>query len=43
MAKQIQKNFSLNREAYAQKVLGGWLGKSIGGTLGAPYEGERKS
>lgn len=27
---------------YYKKVLGGWLGKNIGGTLGAPYEGQKK-
>lgn len=41
MAKQIEKKFPSNRELYAEKVLGGWLGKSIGGTLGAPYEGKK--
>lgn len=27
---------------YYNKVLGGWLGKTIGGTLGAPYEGQKE-
>jgi hypothetical protein len=29
----------LGRETYRSKVYGCWLGKSIGGTLGGPYEG----
>ena len=28
----------LNREDYRRKVLGCWMGKNIGGTLGAPFE-----
>jgi ADP-ribosylglycohydrolase len=28
----------LSREDYRQKVLGCWMGKNIGGTLGAPFE-----
>lgn len=32
----------LNREKYRDKVLGCWLGKNIGGTLGAPFEGKRE-
>jgi ADP-ribosylglycohydrolase len=32
----------LNREEYRQKVLGCWLGKNIGGTLGAPFEWRRQ-
>jgi ADP-ribosylglycohydrolase len=31
----------LGRESFRDKVLGCWLGKSIGGTLGAPHEGKR--
>ncbi len=37
-----QNYFPLNREVYEQKVLGGWLGKAIGGTLGAPDEGKKE-
>jgi len=29
----------LNEQEYYRKVYGGWLGKNIGGTLGAPLEG----
>ena len=29
----------LNYDTYLDKVLGGWIGKSIGGTLGALFEG----
>ena len=32
----------LNMEEYQDKVLGCWLGKNIGGTLGAPFEWRRK-
>lgn len=32
----------LNIKDYYSKVYGGWLGKNIGGTLGAPVEGEMK-
>lgn len=32
----------LNRNEYRQKVLGCWLGKNIGGTLGAPFEWKRQ-
>ena len=28
----------LNRDEYRNKVLGCWMGKNIGGTLGAPFE-----
>jgi len=31
----------LNREEYRDKVFGCWLGKNIGGTLGAPFEGQK--
>ncbi|MFD2333438.1 ADP-ribosylglycohydrolase family protein [Cohnella sp. GCM10020058] len=31
-----------NEKTYADKVYGGWLGKNIGGTLGAPLEGEMR-
>ena len=29
----------MNKSEIRKKILGGWVGKSIGGTLGAPYEG----
>ena len=32
----------LNREDYRRKVLGCWMGKNIGGTLGAPFEWKRQ-
>ena len=32
----------LNRAEYRDKVLGCWLGKNIGGTIGAPFEWQRK-
>ncbi len=32
----------INREAYRSSVLGCWLGKNIGGTLGAPFEWRRQ-
>ncbi len=32
----------ISRQDYRQKVLGCWLGKNIGGTLGAPFEGKRQ-
>ena len=31
----------LNKETYLDKLHACWLGKSIGGTMGAPYEGSR--
>ena len=31
----------INEEEYREKVLGCWVGKNIGGTLGAPMEGKR--
>ncbi|MGQ9525044.1 MAG: ADP-ribosylglycohydrolase family protein [Armatimonadota bacterium] len=31
----------LNADEYRDKVYGCWLGKNIGGTLGAPFEGNR--
>jgi hypothetical protein len=33
----------LGREEYQDRVLACWLGKNIGGTLGAPMEGQRKT
>jgi ADP-ribosylglycohydrolase len=32
----------LNLEEYRKKVYGCWMGKNVGGTLGAPLEGRRK-
>ncbi len=32
----------LNSVEYKSKVLGCWMGKNIGGTLGAPFEGKRQ-
>jgi ADP-ribosylglycohydrolase len=32
----------LNRDEYRNKVLGCWMGKNIGGTLGAPFEWKRQ-
>ena len=32
----------LNRQDYRDKVLGCWMGKNIGGTLGAPFEWQRQ-
>lgn len=32
----------ITREQYRDKVYGGWLGKNIGGTLGAPFEGSKE-
>jgi ADP-ribosylglycohydrolase len=32
----------LNRKEYLDKVLGCWMGKNIGGTLGAPFEWRRQ-
>lgn len=36
------KPFFLNRKEYEDKVYACWLGKNIGGTIGAPYEGTRE-
>lgn len=33
-------NIKLNREQLKDKILGCWIGKNIGGTMGAPYEGD---
>ncbi|MGM9625247.1 MAG: ADP-ribosylglycohydrolase family protein, partial [Eubacteriales bacterium] len=33
----------LNRNTYLDKLHACWLGKNIGGTIGAPYEGTRSS
>ena len=32
----------INRDEYVSRVLGCWLGKNIGGTLGAPFEWKRQ-
>ncbi len=32
----------LNEQDYYRTVYGGWLGKNIGGTLGAPVEGQKR-
>jgi ADP-ribosylglycohydrolase len=32
----------LNQDEYRNKVLGCWLGKNVGGTLGAPFEWQRQ-
>lgn len=34
---------TLSDEQYKRRVVGCWLGKSIGGTLGMPYEGVRQT
>lgn len=36
-------NVVLNRQEYRDKVLACWLGKNIGGTLGAPFEWKRQT
>jgi ADP-ribosylglycohydrolase len=36
------KNMKLNVNEYQDKVLGCWMGKNIGGTLGAPFEWRRQ-
>lgn len=40
----MNKKHSLPRDQgnYYKKVLGGWSGKTIGGTLGAPFEGQKE-
>ena len=32
----------LNRKQLEDKILGCWIGKNIGGTMGGPYEGTRE-
>jgi len=32
----------LNKKEYLDKVLGCWVGKNIGGTMGGPYEGKKE-
>ena len=31
----------LNKQQLRDKILGCWIGKNIGGTMGAPYEGDK--
>jgi len=38
----IPSKQKLNMETYRDKVLGCWTGKNIGGTIGAPFEGQRE-
>lgn len=33
---------NINIDSYRDKVLGCWTGKNIGGTIGAPFEGQRE-
>lgn len=33
----------ISKEEYRDKVRGCWLGKNIGGTLGAPFEAYREA
>ena len=42
MVNELERAFPLDPARYAEKVLGGWLGKAIGGTLGAPCEGKKE-
>ena len=35
-------DIKINRELYRDKVYGCWVGKNIGGTMGAPFEGRQK-
>lgn len=32
----------LNKDVYLDKLKACWIGKNIGGTLGAPFEGQRE-
>lgn len=44
LATMKNKTFiNLNFEEYKDKVRACWLGKNIGGTMGAPYEGKRQA
>lgn len=36
------KSITLSRDVYRDKVYACWLGKNIGGTLGAPHEGKKE-
>lgn len=40
-AAQSSELQSLDYEVYLDKIYGGWLGKSIGGTIGARFEGNK--
>ncbi len=40
MAKKVIPNIYLNNDSYKDKVFACWVGKNIGGTMGAPYEGK---
>ena len=42
MIKPPQLPIPLTYECYKDKVLAGWIGKSIGGVLGAPMEGHKE-
>ncbi|MEM6391403.1 MAG: ADP-ribosylglycohydrolase family protein [Planctomycetota bacterium] len=37
----IENNESANTHSFRDRVMGCWLGKAVGGTLGMPYEGVR--
>lgn len=39
----MMRPWNLNIDDYRNKVLGCWAGKNIGGTLGTPVEGQRKT
>jgi ADP-ribosylglycohydrolase len=39
---EARKDITMTEEEYREKVMGCWLGKNIGGTLGMPMEWERK-
>jgi len=40
--KEIFMKIKLNREQVMDKIYACWLGKNIGGTMGAPYEGKQE-
>ena len=37
-----QTTMILNQDDYRDKVLGCWIGKNVGGTIGAPFEFKRQ-
>ena len=39
MARKVIPDIYLNNDSYKDKVFACWIGKNIGGTMGAPYEG----
>ncbi len=39
----LREKMILNKEEYRNKILGCWMGKNIGGTLGAPFEWFRQT